>query len=62
MVIPAEDVPYFNLSRYFTKIIDFISENRKQNRNILIHCFAGISRSSSALICYMIKELNFTFI
>lgn len=34
---------------------------RNENRNILIHCFAGISRSASGLIVYMIKEIGYTY-
>jgi len=34
---------------------------RNENKNILVHCFAGISRSATGLIAYMIKELGFTF-
>ena len=28
MVIPAEDVPFYNLGQYFDKMSDFIDKNR----------------------------------
>lgn len=58
MIIPAEDVPYYNLGQYFDKMADFINKNRQSGKNILVHCFAGISRSSSAVLAYMIRDLK----
>jgi len=41
-------------------MIEFIAKHVNSGRNVLVHCFAGISRSVSAVIAYMIKELGFT--
>lgn len=54
MIIEAEDDPRFNLKQYFETAINFI-ENARLSGNVLIHCFAGISRSASVLIAYLMK-------
>ena len=44
---------------YIDKCIQFISENK--NKKIFVHCNAGVSRSPSIVIAYLIKSLNYTF-
>jgi len=39
----------------FEKANDFIEENRKVT-SVLVHCFAGVSRSSAMCIAYLIKK------
>ncbi len=53
-VINAEDAPGFYLMARFDEAADFIYESRK-NGNVLVHCAAGISRSTTCLISYYIK-------
>jgi len=36
-------------------MIDWIDENLKRNINVLVHCFAGVSRSASTVIAYLMK-------
>ena len=38
-------------------MIDFIDDNIHKT-NVLVHCFAGVSRSSTAIIAYLMKKLN----
>jgi protein-tyrosine phosphatase len=40
----------------FDKFHDQISRAKKEGKNILIHCHAGISRSTTALAAYYLKE------
>jgi protein-tyrosine phosphatase len=66
-VIWAEDMPNFDLSRYFDKCLNFIEKCRKKT-NVLVHCFAGVSRSASIIIAYLMKingwtvEKSFNFV
>ncbi len=55
LYIPADDYEQFDLSQYFQKAYDFIEKNRKQ-ANVLVHCMAGISRSVTLVVAYLIKK------
>lgn len=57
-----EDAFNENISRYFDDGIEFIDDCLTKNPpgKILIHCFAGISRSATFSIAYLMKKLNFS--
>jgi hypothetical protein len=57
--VKLNDLPYFNILPYLNKSSDFIEEARKNKKNILVHCQLGISRSTSCVIAYMIKYMNY---
>lgn len=54
LTIPAEDHDAFDISRYFQQAIAFISDSIRHT-NILVHCLAGVSRSVSLVLAYLIK-------
>lgn len=54
--ISIEDSPYSNLGVYFDRVADKIEEVRRKNGAVLVHCVAGISRSASLCIAYLIKH------
>ena len=45
-----------DIKQYFEESYKFIDEGIKNNGNVLIHCHAGISRSSTILIAYIMKS------
>lgn len=47
-----------SLKNHYEQIYDYIMEH--QDTNILIHCFAGKSRSASAVLYYFIKKYDLT--
>ena len=47
------DHPDENIYKYFDITSYFIDTHAKQKKNVLIHCFAGISRSSAIIINYI---------
>lgn len=55
----AEDAEDFDLYRYFDECANFIRDQIK-NTNVFVHCYAGISRSASVVIAYMIKHLGYS--
>ena len=48
-----------SLITHIDKCIEFINENK--DKKIFVHCNAGISRSPSIIIAYLIKALNYSF-
>ncbi len=63
-VIPIEDSPDVDITKYFNEFIDFIDfieKNKTSKKNILIHCQHGSSRSGSFLILYLMKFKKMTY-
>ena len=54
--IPIDDSTNENIYNFFDTSYDFIDKNISQGKNVLVHCFAGISRSSAIVINYMIRN------
>ena len=52
-VIGILDMPYVNIMKYFPSAIQFIKDAIKSGGTVFVHCFAGISRSSSCIIAYL---------
>ena len=61
-VISVTDDPSTQLKNYFNEALDFIRNAINQGKNILVHCFAGVSRSASIVIAYLIKYHHLDYI
>ena len=53
--IDAIDIPSYNLKKHFEDCISFIETHINSGKNVLVHCRAGVSRSSTVVISYLIK-------
>ncbi|KAH8868931.1 Dual specificity protein phosphatase 10 [Schistosoma japonicum] len=52
--IPASDTTKQNLLPSFDRAVQFIEKARKRNGVVLVHCFAGVSRSVAVVIAYLL--------
>jgi hypothetical protein len=59
-VILAQDLYTYDISKHFEEAFQFIDENIKLGRNVLVHCHAGVSRSAALLAAYLIKSRQWT--
>ncbi|KAM7542901.1 hypothetical protein Aperf_G00000018566 [Anoplocephala perfoliata] len=59
MYIAANDTPYENLLKSFEKAIKFIDENLEPG--ILVHCLAGMSRSATIVIAYLMWKTKIPY-
>ncbi|XP_002738179.2 dual specificity protein phosphatase 7-like [Saccoglossus kowalevskii] len=57
MQIPINDHWSQNLSAFFPEAIEFIEEARQAKCGILVHCLAGISRSVTVTVAYLMQKL-----
>eukprot|EP01097_Dermamoeba_algensis_P005627 TRINITY_DN3573_c0_g1_i1.p1 TRINITY_DN3573_c0_g1~~TRINITY_DN3573_c0_g1_i1.p1 ORF type:complete len:173 (-),score=28.36 TRINITY_DN3573_c0_g1_i1:135-587(-) len=59
--INIPDFDSANIKQHFDHSIAFIDEGVSQNGKVLIHCAAGISRSSTILCAYLMKSRRMRF-
>ncbi|XP_062499495.1 dual specificity protein phosphatase 14-like [Corticium candelabrum] len=60
--IPVTDKPDSLLSSHFDTVSDKIEEARLSGKNVLVHCRAGISRSSTLVLAYLMKHKEMTLL
>ncbi|KAI6207572.1 hypothetical protein M3Y96_00023200 [Aphelenchoides besseyi] len=60
--IRIDDNPYAHLDHYFDMVADKINAIRERGGRTLVHCMAGVSRSASLCIVYLIKYERMTLL
>ncbi|XP_071281730.1 dual specificity protein phosphatase 10 isoform X2 [Agelaius tricolor] len=58
--LPATDSNKQNLRQYFEEAFEFIEEAHQCGKGLLIHCQAGVSRSATIVIAYLMKHTRMT--
>jgi predicted protein tyrosine phosphatase len=57
--LPATDSGSQNLKQYFTEAIEFIDSAKTSNGKVLVHCQAGVSRSPTIVIAYLLARSQY---
>ncbi|KAA0187393.1 putative map kinase phosphatase [Fasciolopsis buskii] len=58
MHVPVEDMEGANLRSHFDRVADRIAAEHRRGGRALVHCMAGVSRSSSLILAYLIRHAN----
>ncbi|XP_063002241.1 dual specificity protein phosphatase 10-like [Elgaria multicarinata webbii] len=58
--LPATDNSRQDLRQYFEEAFEFIEEAHQSGKGVLIHCQAGVSRSATIVIAYLMKHTLMT--
>ena len=45
-----------SMARHFDKLVAFIDGAKRERGRVLVHCNSGISRSSAAVLCYLVRR------
>ena len=61
-IINILDMPYVNIGRHFPTAINYIKEGMSEGNAVLVHCYAGVSRSASCVIAFLMQECGLTFL
>ncbi|KAG5493193.1 hypothetical protein GH5_01933 [Leishmania sp. Ghana 2012 LV757] len=55
-VIVVDDIPGADIRTSFREAVEFIEESQSQKKGCLVHCFAGLSRSATTVIAYLMMK------
>lgn len=55
-----DDTDKTNIIEHLPKACDFIAKARLHSKGVLIHCQAGVSRSTSIVAAYLMREMGLT--
>lgn len=56
------DMPSANLKQHFQACIKFIKDAIAEGGTVYVHCYAGVSRSASIVIAYLMQEHGLTYL
>ena len=56
--IPINDTWGQHIEQYFDNTFNVIDKSVNNNENILVHCHAGVSRSATIVIAYLMRKNN----
>eukprot|EP00759_Apiculatamorpha_spiralis_P042449 PhF_6_TR40497/c1_g1_i1/m.60596 len=60
-IIPLCDLETADVRVHFEHVLAVLEEMRLEGRNVIVHCFAGVSRSSSCVVAYIMAKMHKTF-
>ena len=59
--VPVDDREGQNIGKHFASACSFIHKKKCEGRRILVHCRAGVSRSTSCVLAYLMKHEGMSF-
>lgn len=59
--IPCLDVPETNLVAVLDQTDDYLDDIKRSGDRVLVHCNAGVSRSTSIVIGYLMRRIGYTY-
>lgn len=59
-IIDVDDIESESLAPFFKECIEYISSALKANGRVLVHCSAGVSRSATICIAYLMNQKHMT--
>ncbi|XP_003389954.3 PREDICTED: dual specificity protein phosphatase 1-like isoform X1 [Amphimedon queenslandica] len=60
LLITAEDMESYDLSQHFDEVTDFIDKGKEEGAGVFVHCMAGVSRSVTVSVAFLMKYCNMT--
>ncbi|KAJ8415484.1 hypothetical protein AAFF_G00424640 [Aldrovandia affinis] len=60
--VPVADSPSSHLGDYFDTVADKIHRVEEQHGRVLVHCSAGVSRSATLCLAYLMKYRSMTLV
>lgn len=60
--IDIPDIPSSDIKQYFWKVTKVMNEYIQNGKNVFIHCAAGISRSVSIIVAYLMTYQNMSLL
>ncbi len=60
LVIPAQDTPEYDIRAAAFAALRFIQEGIRNNEIVLVHCHAGVSRSATVVLLYLMVERGYS--
>mmetsp|Transcript_15564 Transcript_15564/g.28254 ORF Transcript_15564/g.28254 Transcript_15564/m.28254 type:complete len:176 (-) Transcript_15564:15-542(-) len=61
-IVSISDWPNVNITAHFEECFNFINEARHAGGKVLVHCLAGISRSVTIIIAYVMATLSLSYL
>lgn len=61
LVVPIEDDSGENIKYIFNQSFYWIESQLNANRKVLVHCFAGVSRSATIVIAYLMRKFSWEY-
>jgi protein-tyrosine phosphatase len=58
MHLRVRDSFFEPLTNHFDAAVDFIASKSEAGGGVMVHCYAGMSRSATLVLAYLLRERN----